>query len=70
MRMLNLDAKDEKALTELKREEALEFVKESLEIICQTSPRNFYEIPNLSDLNSLMRLEEQGIYENLKFYIR
>ena len=69
MRALEIDVDSLKKLSRLTRLEACEFAKSGIHVICRTSLREFQEVENFQELGSIIRLEEQGIYDRLEFYI-
>lgn len=70
MRMLELDADDVKELSEITEREALEFLELGEQIVCRTNSRDFRELSKVEELQRFLRLKEEGIYSNLKFYIK
>lgn len=70
MRMLDLDLEDLKDLSEITEKEAFEFLKEGEQIVCRTNNRDFRELSIVEELSRFLRLKEEGIYNNLKFYIK
>jgi hypothetical protein len=69
MKLLNLDMKDTKDMTELSSNEARKWVEEGKNIICQDD-RDFYELSNANELTNMQHLETCGVYSTLKYYIR
>lgn len=70
MKMLDLDLEDLKDLSEITEKEAFEFLKEGEQIVCQTNKRDFRELSNVEELQRILRLKEEEIYSNLRFYIK
>lgn len=70
MRMLDLDVDDLKEMSEITQKEALEFLEIGEQIICRTNSRDFRELSNVDEMQRLLKLKEEGIYSNLKFYIK
>lgn len=70
MRMLDLDVDNLKEMSEITQKEALEFLEIGEQIICRTNSRDFRELSNVDEMQRLLKLKEEGIYSNLKFYIK
>ena len=70
MKMLELDIDDLKDLSEITEGEALEFLELGEQIVCQTNTRDFHEISKVDDLKRVLKLKEEGIYSNLKYYLK
>lgn len=70
MRMLDFDADDEKNLSEITEKEALEFLELGEQIVCRTNSRDFRELSRVEELQRFLKLKEEGIYSNLKFYVK
>lgn len=70
MRMLDLDVDDLKEMSEITQKEALEFLEIGEQIVCRTNSRDFRELSNVDEMQRLLKLKEEGIYSNLKFYLK
>lgn len=69
MKMLDIDIKDVKDLTKLTRNEAYEFLRDGVPIVCRVSSREFQKVFKEQELDALVRLEACGIYNALEFYL-
>ncbi len=70
MRMLDLDVDDIRDLSEITEKEAKEFLEVDEQIVCRTNSRDFRELSKVDELQRVLKLKEEGIYSNLKFYVR
>lgn len=70
MKMLDFDIDDVKNLSEITEGEALEFLELGEQIVCRTNNRDFHEISKVDDLKRVLKLKEEGIYSNLKCYVK
>ena len=69
MRMLDMDLSELKNLSKVTEKEALEFLKEGVEVICRIHPREFVELRTESDLYQCKKLKEEKIYELMELFI-
>jgi len=67
--MLDMDVSDVKGYHTLTKNEAREFLKAGVHVICQVQTREFQELFDTRDLDTVLNLEEQKVYSNPKFYI-
>lgn len=69
MKMLNIDVHDVKDLTKMTQDEAYQFLKDGIHVICRVSPRDFQEVYNVQELDGLVHLREMRIYDSLEYYM-
>ena len=67
MKMLEIEKKD--GLHRITEAEANEFLQDGVNIILQSSDRDFYEIDNMRDFENSKRLFDMNIYSKFLLFI-